>query len=42
MNKDKKIEILRDILKIRTINSNEEEVAIYLKELLKEYIFKIY
>ena len=37
MNKDKKIEILRDILKIRTINSNEEEVAIYLKELLKEY-----
>ena len=37
MDKNKKIKILKDIIQIRSVNENEEEVAVYLKELLNKY-----
>lgn len=37
MNEVKKIEILRDLIKIKSVNGNEKEVAEYLSKLLKKY-----
>lgn len=37
MDRNKKIKVLQDIVKINSINGNEEEVAIYLRGLLNEY-----
>ncbi len=37
MEKEKKISILQDIVRIKSVNSNEKEVAEYLQNLLNEY-----
>lgn len=37
MEKSEKISILQDVVKIKSVNGNEEEVAIYLQNLLKKY-----
>ncbi len=37
MEKEKKISILQDIVRIKSVNSNEKEVAEYLQNLLSEY-----
>lgn len=37
MDKEKKIRILQDVICIQSVNDNEEEVAKYFQELLKEY-----
>lgn len=37
MEKEKSIKILQDIIKIKTDNQNEEEIALYFKDLLKEH-----
>lgn len=37
MDRDKKIEILQDLVRIKSVNGKEEEVAKYLQKLLKEY-----
>ncbi|MGH1648643.1 ArgE/DapE family deacylase [Enterococcus gilvus] len=37
MDKKEKIKILQDIIKIKSVNGNEEEVATYLKKLLGKY-----
>ncbi|MCI5840099.1 MAG: ArgE/DapE family deacylase [Peptoniphilaceae bacterium] len=37
MEKEEKVKILQDLIKIKTVNGNEEETAIYLKNLLAEH-----
>lgn len=37
MKKEEKVQILKDIVQIKSVNEKEEEVANYLKELLKKY-----
>lgn len=37
MNKDEKVKILQDIVRIKSVNDNEEEVAVYIQNLLKEH-----
>ncbi len=37
MEKEEKVKILQDLIKIKSINGNEEEVAIYLQNLLKNH-----
>ncbi|MGX7107008.1 ArgE/DapE family deacylase [Hutsoniella sourekii] len=37
MDKERKIKILQDVIQIETINDNEEDVAKYYQELLKEF-----
>lgn len=37
MEKEKKIEILQDLIRIKSVNNNEEEVALYIKNLLASY-----
>ena len=37
MNHEEKVQILKDIVQIKSVNENEEEVANYLKDLFKKY-----
>lgn len=37
MEKERKISILQDVIRIKSVNGNEEEVAKYFQDLLKEY-----
>lgn len=37
MDKNEKINILKEIIQIQSVNENEEEVAVYLKDLLDRY-----
>ena len=37
MNKKEKIQILQDLIQIQSVNTNEKEVAVYLKDLLSKY-----
>lgn len=37
MEKEEKVKILQDLIKIKSINGNEEEVAVYLQNLLKNH-----
>jgi succinyl-diaminopimelate desuccinylase len=37
MDKEEKIKVLQDIVRIKSVNGNEEEVASYLQQLLKEH-----
>ena len=37
MEKEEKVKILQDLIKIKSINGNEEEVATYLQNLLKNH-----
>lgn len=37
MNADEQVKVLQDVIRIKSINSNEEEVALYLQALLKKY-----
>jgi succinyl-diaminopimelate desuccinylase len=37
MEQERKVEILQDVIRIQSVNGNEEEVAKYFQELLKEY-----
>lgn len=37
MNREERIKILQDIIKIKSINGDEHEVAVYIKSLLSEY-----
>lgn len=37
MNKEERIQVLQDITQIKSVNANEEAVALYLKDLLKKH-----
>lgn len=37
MNKEERIKILQDIIKIKSVNDNESEVADYLADLFQKY-----
>jgi len=37
MEQERKVEILQEVIRIQSVNGNEEEVAKYFQELLKEY-----
>lgn len=37
MKQQEKIQILQDVIRIQSVNGNEEEVALYLQQLLKKY-----